>query len=64
MRVALQERGYLIWALMSAEEFSEEGARADLDIQLFQMPLTEHLLYAMALGSSPTPQTRKEGGWL
>lgn len=33
MRVALQERGYLIWALMSAEEFSEEGARADLDIQ-------------------------------
>jgi hypothetical protein len=44
--IALEERGYLIWALMSAEEFSKKKAQVQggregghLDTQLFQMPL-------------------------
>lgn len=66
MTVALEERGYLIWALMSAEEFSKWKAQGggDLDAQLFLMALIEYLLYARALLSSRTPQTKHPGCWL
>lgn len=41
--VALEERGYLIWVLMSAEEFSKKAqvrARGEyLDTQLLEVPL-------------------------
>ena len=64
MRVALEKRGYLIWALMSAEEFSKWKAQGwrDLDTQLFLMAPIEYLLYARALVSSRTRQGTQEAG--